>query len=132
MAASQARICCWVWFSLAANASHGSFSKAAAQTHTRNISPTELLGERRLADVIHEFEQVLPALAPEAGLHVTQEDFSCWLSSGRMLVSGSECLSPMSRRRSDTTVSFGYRLMSTYTQREGRGGFKVVSSLLNT
>lgn len=33
----------------------------------------QLLGERRLADVVHEFEQILPAFPPEAGLHVTQE-----------------------------------------------------------
>lgn len=33
----------------------------------------QLLGERRLADVIHEFEQVVPALAPEAGLHMAEK-----------------------------------------------------------
>lgn len=33
----------------------------------------QLLGESRLAHVVHELEQVLPAFAPEAGLHVTQE-----------------------------------------------------------
>ena len=31
------------------------------------------LAEGRLADVVHELEQVRPALAPEAGLHVAQE-----------------------------------------------------------
>lgn len=33
----------------------------------------QLLGESRLADVVHELEEVLPAFASEAGLHVTQE-----------------------------------------------------------
>lgn len=33
----------------------------------------QLLGESRLAHVVHEFEQVLPTFTPETGLHVTQE-----------------------------------------------------------
>lgn len=33
----------------------------------------QFLGESRLADVIHQFEQILPAFAPEAGLDVTQK-----------------------------------------------------------
>ena len=33
----------------------------------------QLLSESRLADMVHEFEQILPALPPEAGLHMTQE-----------------------------------------------------------
>lgn len=33
----------------------------------------QLRGQGRLAHVVHEFEQVLPALPPEAGLHVAQE-----------------------------------------------------------
>lgn len=33
----------------------------------------QLFGDGSLADVVHEFEQVLPPLLPEAGLHVTQE-----------------------------------------------------------
>lgn len=40
----------------------------------------QLLGESGLAHVVHEFEQVLPAFAPEAGLNVTQE--------GQVLLSG--------------------------------------------
>lgn len=35
MAVSQARICCWVWLSLTASASHRSCSKAARQAHRK-------------------------------------------------------------------------------------------------
>lgn len=35
----------------------------------------QLLGEGRLAHVVHELEQVLPAFPSEAGLHVTQEGY---------------------------------------------------------
>ena len=97
MAVSQALICCWVWLSFAARASQCSCSNKATQTQTPNIShPScyrrhytvmtlhsvwcttigfllQLLGESRLADVVHEFEQILPAFPPEAGLNVTQE-----------------------------------------------------------
>lgn len=33
----------------------------------------QLAGERRLADVVHELEQVLPAFSSKACLHVAQE-----------------------------------------------------------
>lgn len=33
----------------------------------------QLLVECRLADVIHEFEQIVPTLTPEAGLHMAEE-----------------------------------------------------------
>lgn len=40
--------------------------------HT-TVGLLQLRGERCGAHVVHEFEQVLPALLPEAGLHVAQE-----------------------------------------------------------
>lgn len=90
MAVSQVRICCWVWLSLVESASHCSCREAARSRRTaqslfgctssavRTIQNTvgllpQSCRQSGLADVLHELEQVLPALPSEAGLHVTQE-----------------------------------------------------------
>lgn len=57
----------------------------------------QLLSESRLADVVHEFKQILPTLASEAGLHVTEE--------GQVLLSrvglGEQVLEGLTQREQD-------------------------------
>lgn len=50
----------------------------------------QLLGEGRLADVIHEFEQIVPTLPSEAGLHVAKEGevLLPWVRLGEKLLEG--------------------------------------------
>lgn len=71
----------------------------------QNVSVTvglvlQLLGEGRFTHMVHEFQQVLPALAPEAGLHMAQK--------GDVLLSGvrlrEQILESLTQRQQDQPV----------------------------